>query len=99
PFVSIVTVARRGKRPVLDSITTADRSTKQATDHHNQGLDTWLGWLLFMTVSAVASRTPSNAKVSDGSQPLMTFDLSLNQSAGSRSLHRLVGPSTFRTQC
>jgi hypothetical protein len=32
-----------------------------------------------------------NAKVSDGSQPPMTFDLSLSESAGSRSLHRLVG--------
>ena len=36
-----------------------------------------------------------NAKVSDGSQPPMTFDLSLSESAGSRSLHRLVGPSYF----
>src|SRR5664280_2878524 len=32
----------------------------------------------------------SNAKVSDGSQPPMTFDLSLSESAGSRSLDRLV---------
>ena len=31
-----------------------------------------------------------NAKVSDGSQPPMTFDLSLSESAGSRSLDRLV---------
>ena len=29
-------------------------------------------------------------KVSDGSQPPMTFDLSLSESAGSRSLDRLV---------
>jgi hypothetical protein len=29
--------------------------------------------------------------VSDRSQPPMTFDLSLSESAGSRSLHRLVG--------
>jgi hypothetical protein len=29
-----------------------------------------------------------NAKVSDGSHPPMTFDLSLSESAGSRSLHR-----------
>ncbi len=32
----------------------------------------------------------ANEKVSDGSQPPMTFDLSLSESAGSRSLHRLV---------
>jgi hypothetical protein len=31
-----------------------------------------------------------NAKVSDGSQPRMTFDLSLSESAGSRSLGRLA---------
>jgi hypothetical protein len=34
--------------------------------------------------------SPPNAKVSDGSQPPMTFDLSLSESAGSRSLDRLV---------
>src|SRR5947207_8723465 len=33
-----------------------------------------------------------NAKVSDGSQPPMTLNSSLSESAGSRSLHRLVGP-------
>jgi len=32
----------------------------------------------------------ANAKVSDGSQPPVTFDLSLSESAGSRSLNRLV---------
>jgi len=32
-----------------------------------------------------------NAKVSDGSQPPLMLDLSLSESAGSRSLHRLVG--------
>ena len=31
-----------------------------------------------------------NAKVSDGSQPPMTFDLPLSETAGSRSLDRLV---------
>ncbi len=31
-----------------------------------------------------------NVKVSDGSQPPLTFDLSPRESAGSRSLHRLV---------
>jgi len=31
-----------------------------------------------------------NVKVSDGSQPPLTFGLSLSESAGSRSLHRLV---------
>jgi hypothetical protein len=35
-------------------------------------------------------KTLANAKVSDGSQPPTTFDLSLSESAGSRSLHRLV---------
>jgi hypothetical protein len=35
-----------------------------------------------------------NAKVSDGSQPPMTFDLSLRESAGSRSLDRLVMQGT-----
>lgn len=34
--------------------------------------------------------TSPNAKVSDGNQPPLTFDLSLSESAGSRSLHRLV---------
>ena len=34
-----------------------------------------------------------NAKVSDGSQPPMTWYLSVSESAGSRSLHRLVGSS------
>src|SRR5439155_20796186 len=37
--------------------------------------------------------TTPNAKVSDGSQPPLTFGLSLSQPAGSRSLHRLVRPS------
>ena len=32
-----------------------------------------------------------NAKVSERSQPPMTFDLSLSESAGSGSLHRLFG--------
>jgi len=36
-----------------------------------------------------------NAKVSDGSQPPMAFDLSLSESAGSRSLDRLVELSRF----
>ena len=31
-----------------------------------------------------------NAKVSDGSQPPMMFNLSLSETAGFRSLHRLV---------
>jgi hypothetical protein len=34
--------------------------------------------------------TLQNVKVSDGSQPPMTFDLSLSESAGSRSLDRWV---------
>jgi hypothetical protein len=38
-------------------------------------------------------REAPNAKVSDGSQPPVTFDLCLRESAGSRSLHRLVGHS------
>jgi hypothetical protein len=33
-----------------------------------------------------------NAKVSDGNQPPMTFDLPLSESAGSRSLHRFDTP-------
>jgi hypothetical protein len=32
-----------------------------------------------------------NDQVSDGSQPLTTFDLSLSESPGSRSLHRRAG--------
>jgi hypothetical protein len=32
----------------------------------------------------------SNVKVSDGSQPPMALNLPLSESAGSRSLHRLV---------
>ncbi len=36
---------------------------------------------------------PPNAKVSDGSQPPMTLNLSLSETAGSRSLHRLVRSS------
>ena len=35
-----------------------------------------------------------NAKVSDGSQPPMVVDLSLSESAGSRSLARLVQHSS-----
>ena len=42
--------------------------------------------------------TPPNAKVSDGSQPPVTFDLSLSETAGSRSLHRLVGPCAARAR-
>ena len=42
--------------------------------------------------------TRANVKVSDGSQPPLTFGLSLSESAGSRSLHRLVGPSRLRVQ-
>jgi len=42
-----------------------------------------------------------NAKVSDGSQPPMTLDLSLSETAGSRSLHRRVehggGPTPFQS--
>jgi hypothetical protein len=36
-----------------------------------------------------------NAKVSDGCQPPLTFDLCLSESAGSRSLHRLVWSFEF----
>jgi hypothetical protein len=35
-------------------------------------------------------RLPQNTKVSDGSQPPVTFDLALSESAGSGSLGRLV---------
>ena len=35
-----------------------------------------------------------NTEVSDGSQPPLTLDLSLSESAGSRSLHRFVGRSS-----
>jgi len=45
--------------------------------------------------SARARIITSNEKVSDGSQPPVTFDLSLSESAGSRSLHRLVGQFEF----
>jgi hypothetical protein len=38
----------------------------------------------------VPNECTTNAKVSDGSQSPMTFGLSLSESAGSRSLHRLV---------
>ena len=41
-------------------------------------------------VENLAHAPLSNAKVSDGSQPPMTFDLSLSESAGSHSLHRLA---------
>jgi hypothetical protein len=41
------------------------------------------------SISGIMRHLP-NAKVSDGSQPLMTFDLSLSESAGSRSLDLLV---------
>jgi hypothetical protein len=34
---------------------------------------------------------PPNAKVSDRGEPPLMFDLSLRESAGSGSLHRLVG--------
>src|SRR5438046_1401549 len=37
-------------------------------------------------------------KVSDGSQPPMTFDLSLSESARSRSLHRVVGHPRSRVR-
>jgi len=40
---------------------------------------------------------PSDTKVSDGGQPLVTFDLFLRESADSRSLHRLVRHS-FRAE-
>ena len=38
---------------------------------------------------------PPNGKVSDGSQPPLTLDLSLSESAGSRSLDRLVRLCVF----
>jgi hypothetical protein len=38
--------------------------------------------------------TTPNVKVSDGSQPPLTFHLFLSDSAGSGSLHRLVGLRT-----
>jgi hypothetical protein len=38
----------------------------------------------------------TNAQVSDGSQPPTTFDLALSESAGSRSLHRLVRLGSLR---
>ena len=38
----------------------------------------------------VKGPSATNAKVSDGSQPPLTFDLSLSESAGSRSLDRFV---------
>jgi hypothetical protein len=37
----------------------------------------------------------ANEKVNDQSQPPMTFDSSLGESAGSGSLHRLVGSVSF----
>ena len=40
-------------------------------------------------IGGLRASTP-NAKVSDGSQPPLTFDLSLSETAGSRSLDRLV---------
>ena len=48
----------------------------------------WLNVRVMMLADRL--KHPPNAKVSDGSQPPMTFDLSLSESAGSRSLHRLV---------
>ena len=52
----------------------------------NPGSRTDWGWI---TVR------PPNAKVSDGSQPPVTLDSSLSETAGSRSLHRLVGLFSF----
>jgi hypothetical protein len=45
-----------------------------------------------LRAEAVIRAVLPNGKVSDGSQPPMTFDLSLSESAGSRSLDRLVRP-------
>ncbi len=39
----------------------------------------------------MAHAEPPNAKVIDRRQPTMTLNLSLSESSGSRSLHRLVG--------
>ena len=45
--------------------------------------------------SEIVGMVRPNAKVSDGSQSPVAFDLSLSESAGSRSLHRLVGQFEF----
>jgi hypothetical protein len=42
-----------------------------------------------LPIGASAWKPPPNAKVGDGSQPPVTFDLSLSESAGARSLDRL----------
>ena len=67
------------------------RDTKTRRDHK-------VGNLRALRASAVSCPAPCsrgsahtpNAKVSDGSQPPMMFDLSLSETAGSRSLDRLV---------
>jgi len=51
-----------------------------------------LGWLHWGNEIASDVEMP-NAKVSDRSQPPLTFGLSLSEPAGSDSLHRLVGHS------
>ena len=56
-------------------------------------------WNLFQYIGDYAHNViMPNVKVSGGSQPPLTFGLSLSESAGSRSLHRLVGPSRLRVQ-
>jgi hypothetical protein len=56
-----------------------------------------------MLVSLTMCESATNGKVSDGSQPSMTWDLSLTGTAGSRSLHRLDTPQinrrSFPPQC
>ena len=68
----------------------------QRADRSGVGLDNaWqVGGLIWPFVHRRRVESP-NAKVSDGSQPPMTFDSSLSGSAGSRSLHRLVRRSSL----
>jgi len=67
--------ARNSRGKIQNAITNAAKITVNITTF----------WISFSVVIL-----PPNAKVSDGSQPPMTFDLSLSESADSRSLHRLV---------
>ncbi|HXJ59650.1 MAG TPA: hypothetical protein VNU68_23655, partial [Verrucomicrobiae bacterium] len=46
-------------------------------------------------VALICGVSSPNVKVSDESQPPVTLDLSLSETAGSRSLHRLVELSRY----
>ncbi len=87
-FVSSVSVRTFSVRPLQTGHLPANANIDPATAKAATSATT--ANTGFAIVAIMRAQRLPNGKVSDGSQPPMTFDLSLSESAGSRSLHRRV---------